>query len=71
MKRFICFGIVLLKAVLEGDATVISDDRIRSLDAAPVLGRGFNNFTNIFHSTCVDFDPSETTLEKSYECEYY
>ena len=30
---------------------IISDDRVRSLDISPVLGRGYSIMTNIYQST--------------------
>jgi len=51
----------------DGAAMVISDDRVRSLDIAPVLGRGYSIGTNSFQSTCLIVD--ETTTP-SYNYEY-
>jgi len=51
----------------EGAAMVISDDRVRSLDISPVLGRGYSIGTNSFQSTCLIVD--ETTTP-SYNYEY-
>ena len=47
----------------------ISDDRIRSLDITPVLGRGYSIMTNQFHSTCLVVD--QTTVPSfNYDCEF-
>jgi hypothetical protein len=45
----------------------ISDDRIRSLDITPVLGRGYSIMTNAFHSTCLMVDET-TTPSYNYDC---
>jgi len=57
----------LLPHETEGGAMVISDDRVRSLDIAPVLGRGYSIGTNSFQSTCLIVD--ETTTP-SYNYDY-
>ena len=49
---------------------VISDDRVRSLDIAPVLGRGYSIGTNSFQSTCLIVDET-TTPSYNYECKYF
>ena len=51
----------------DGAAMVISDDRVRSLDIAPVLGRGYSIGTNSFQSTCLIVDEA-TTPSYNYEC---
>ena len=46
---------------------VISDDRVRSLDVSPVLGRGYSIMTNSYQSTCLLVD--ETTVPSfDYDC---
>ena len=48
---------------------VISDDRVRSLDITPTLGRGYSVMTNSFQSTCVVVE--ETTIPSfNYDCKY-
>ena len=48
---------------------IISDDRVRSLDVTPVLGRGYSIMTNSFQSTCLNV--VETTVPSyNYKCEY-
>ena len=54
----------------EGAAMVISDDRVRSLDISPVLGRGYSIGTNSFQSTCLIVDET-TTPSYNYECKYF
>lgn len=48
----------------------ISDDRIRSLDITPVLGRGYSIMTNAFHSTCLMVDET-TTPSYNYDYSFY
>jgi len=61
-------GLVALHLTgIQGSPYTISDDRIRSLDITPVLGRGYSIMTNQFHSTCLMVD--ETTTP-SYNYEY-
>ena len=38
---------------IEASPYTISDDRIRSLDITPVLGRGYSIGTNSYQSTCL------------------
>ena len=54
----------------DGAAMVISDDRVRSLDIAPVLGRGYSIGTNSYQSTCLIVDET-TTPSYNYECKYF
>ncbi len=50
-----------------GNPYVISDDRVRSLDITPVLGRGYSIMTNSYQSTCLQV--SETSVPSyNYEC---
>ena len=51
-----------------GASTIISDDRVRNMDIAPVLGRGYSIQTDSYQSTCLDVD--ETTVPSyNYDCE--
>ena len=53
----------------EASPYVISDDRVRSLDITPVLGRGYSIMTNSYQSTCLQVQ--ETTVPSyNYDCEY-
>eukprot|EP00588_Corethron_pennatum_P005921 CAMPEP_0194288234 /NCGR_PEP_ID=MMETSP0169-20130528/36393_1 /TAXON_ID=218684 /ORGANISM="Corethron pennatum, Strain L29A3" /LENGTH=626 /DNA_ID=CAMNT_0039035173 /DNA_START=418 /DNA_END=2298 /DNA_ORIENTATION=- len=52
---------------VNGSSFVIDDDRVKTLDISPALGRGYSVKTNQFHSICLDVD--ETT-EPSYNYEY-
>ena len=47
---------------------IISDDRVRSLDLSPVLGRGYSVMTNTFQSTCLVVDQT-TVPSYNYDCE--
>ena len=46
---------------------ILSDDRVRSLDAAPLLGRGYSIMTNSFQSTCLDIDVTSVP-SYNYDC---
>jgi hypothetical protein len=53
----------------ESSPYVISDDRVRGLDATPVLGRGYSVATNSFQSTCLVVE--ETTVPSyNYDCKF-
>jgi hypothetical protein len=40
-------------SLVDSSPYVISDDRVRSLDISPVLGRGYSIMTNTYQSTCL------------------
>ena len=48
----------------------IQDDRIRSLDINPVLGRGYSIATNSFKSTCLMVNETNTP-SYNYDCKSY
>lgn len=53
-----------------GNPYVISDNRVRSLDVTPVLGRGYSIMTNSFQSTCLNVQ--ETTIPSfNYDYSFY
>ena len=52
-----------------GSPYVLTDDRVRSLDVTPVLGRGYSIMTNTFLSTCME-GASFTTPSYNYDCKY-
>ena len=52
---------------IEASPYTISDDRIRSLDITPVLGRGYSIGTNSFQSTCLMVD-EVTSPSYNYDC---
>ena len=54
-------------SLTEGSPYIISDDRVRSLDITPVLGRGYSVATNGFLSTCLVVDET-TTPSYNYDC---
>lgn len=52
-----------------GSLYTISDDRIRSMDITPVLGRGYSIMTDKFHSTCLVVE--DTTVPSfNYDCKW-
>jgi len=53
--------------VTYGAPYIITDDRVRSLDVTPVLGRGYSVGTNSFQSTCLMIDEVTTP---SYNYDY-
>jgi len=53
--------------ITEASPYVISDDRARSLDITPVLGRGYAIGTNSYHSTCM---MSSELTTPSYNYDY-
>ncbi len=46
---------------------VIDDERVKTLDISPALGRGYSVKTNQFHSICLDVDET-TEPSYNYEC---
>ena len=52
-----------------GSPYVLKDDRVRSLDVTPVLGRGYSIMTNTFLSTCLE-GALFTTPSYNYDCKY-
>lgn len=63
-------ALVALVSFLPGTSSnpyVISDDRVRSLDITPVLGRGYSIMTNSYQSTCLMVDET-TTPSYNYDC---
>jgi len=56
-----------LLPVTIGSPYTISDDRVRSLDITPVLGRGYSVGTNSYQSTCLMVDEVTTP---SYNYDY-
>jgi len=67
IKLIAAAAIVFCPTLINGAAYVISDDRVRSLDITPVLGRGYSIGSNSFQSTCLMV--SETTTP-SYNYDY-
>ena len=48
---------------------IIQDDRVRSLDITPVLGRGYSIMTNSYQSTCLMVNDT-TTPSYNYDCKW-
>jgi hypothetical protein len=67
-REFIAVATAILGSLIASvSSLVISDDRARSLDITPVLGRGYSVMTNSFQSTCVNV--VETTIPSfNYDC---
>ena len=64
------FAAVCLQGVEGSSPFIIADDRIRSLDHSPVLGRGYSIMTNTFQSTCLIVE--QTTVPSfNYDCKCY
>ena len=60
----------LILPLTQAGPYVISDDRVRSLDITPTLGRGYSVMTNSFQSTCVVVE--ETTIPSfNYDCKCF
>ena len=75
MKDFlITLPIITLAAFfpLQTDASpyIISDDRVRSLDISPTLGRGYSIMTNTFQSTCLSVEAT-TVPTYNYDCKCF
>ena len=63
----ICITAFYLPTVESSNPYVIADDRVRSLDISPVLGRGYSIMTNTYQSTCLVVD--DTTVPSfNYDC---
>jgi len=71
MKRNMCVSFFLLVfAAFAMDSTCgmwISSDRVRDLDSAPILGRGYSIITNSFLSQCLEVN---TTSSPSFDYDY-
>ena len=67
-REFIAVATAILGSLIASvSSLVISDERARSLDITPVLGRGYSVMTNSFQSTCVNV--VETTIPSfNYDC---
>ena len=50
-----------------GSSFVISDERVRSLDAVPDLGRGYSIGTNSYQSICLLVDET-VSPSYNYDC---
>ena len=66
---FLSLFVLNFLSVQSQNPYIISDDRVRSLDLSPVLGRGYSVMTNTFQSTCLVVD--ETTMPSyNYDCKF-
>ena len=68
--KSVAIYIALISSILPGSngaPYLLSDDRIRTLDVTPVLGRGYSIMTNQFLSTCLE--GAQTTIPSyNYDC---
>ena len=62
----ICLVATYLPGVFAGPY-ILNDDRVRSLDVTPVLGRGYSIMTNSFQSTCMTVNQT-TVPSYNYDC---
>ena len=63
------FVAVFLPTVESSSPFIVADDRVRSLDISPVLGRGYSIMTNTFMSTCLVVE--QTTVPSfNYDCKF-
>ena len=66
-KASITLIALFLQTINEAASFIINDDRVRSLDISPTLGRGYSVMTNTFQSTCMEV--FETTVPSyNYDC---
>ena len=63
-------AVICLSRGTDASPYTISDDRVRSLDINPVLGRGYSIATNSFKSTCLMVDEVNTP-SYNYDCKSY
>ena len=61
------FFLLLLSQETNASPYVISDDRVRSLDSGPALGRGYSISSNTFQTTCLDVDEVHAP-SYNYDC---
>jgi len=63
--------LLVTKSILFTEASphVISDDRVRSLNTSPALGRGYSIMTNGFLSICLMVDETTVPLY-NYDCKF-
>lgn len=50
---------------VNGSSFVIDDERVKTIDISPALGRGYSNETNQFHSICLDVEETTDTVYRS------
>ena len=71
LKHLLVASLVILgyHGVVESSIFTISDERVRSMDVTPALGRGYSIMTNQFHSTCLTVETT-TTPSYNYDCKF-
>ena len=63
-------NIVSTAATEPTSPTIIKDDRVRTLDINPVLGRGYSVETNNYQSTCLEVSNSESSVPV-FDCKFH
>ena len=64
------FAASLHLLLIDASSLTIVDDRVRSLEISPALGRGYSVGTNSYHSDCLM--PDETTSPSyNYNCKFF
>lgn len=63
-------SLAALPLIVHATPYTISDDRVRSLDITPALGRGYSISTNTFASTCMKVNDM-TVPSYNYDCKSY
>jgi hypothetical protein len=69
VKNIAIAALALLPVATNANPYIISDERARSLDVTPVLGRGYSVMTNSFQTTCLEFTDI-TVPSFNYACKY-
>jgi hypothetical protein len=70
LKNLAIAALAFIPVAIDANPYVIADERVRSLDITPVLGRGYSVMTNSFQSTCLEVD--EITIPSfNYDCKYH
>ena len=64
-----CVILALSCTEIQGSIFTIEDDRVRNMDIAPVLGRGYSIMTNQYHSTCLDVKTVQVP-SYDYDCKF-
>ena len=64
------FAASLHLLLIDASSLTIVDDRVRSLEISPALGRGYSVGMNSYHSNCLI--PDETTSPSyNYNCKFF
>ena len=64
------FAASLHLLLIDASSFSISDDRVRSLETSPALGRGYSVGANSYHESCLM--PDETNSPSyNYNCKFF